>query len=423
MKALRILFTIVILLVILLVAGAHFYLSKNLTTLVQEKVLPKLDVQYGIQAHVTDVSYNLFTGQAVVKNIVIDNPPGFEDPALLSVETFKAKLELLSLFSRDPIIFKSIHADGLRLVIERNASEQLNLEQISLVAELDQRATTALAEAPVVTNAPETAVVELPVSEEAVTVIPDSAPTSSIPLHIRRLSIDGVVVYRDAPADLNIPLKFHLTSTDLFSIPAENHPDSLIVLRGSHAEKPSHFVIDLQALLKPVTDPEATSFDLSGGITQIDANILKGLLEKNDVQVDYFSVKPTLICKKGTFQNSHLDFVVNNFVYQKTRLSKSSFNLPLTGTLENPQLDLTHALQSLFINQSGDILKALSRRAAEKTRSKKTDSTSDLPASDDEIRELSDQLIDSFENGIKALEEDEDLKKSLKNLQESFFGK
>lgn len=362
MKTSTILLIILLVIVGLLGFGLQTFLSKGLTAALNNTVFPVVKSEHGLDVSVTSAAINLIQGRAEVDGLLIKNLPGYQKPVLLSVEKVLLKIEWLSLLKRNPIVFRQAKAMGVMLNIERNQKGDIN------VRELVEKFQSPSPEASGVTGTSGTPdeqtlaerVEDLPPEEK----IPLAAvgATGQFPIHIRRILIDGTVLYADAKLDRKYPLNLRLTGSDLFTVPAKGQPDSLLVLRGALADDPAAFATDINAIVKPLVDPANPTFNVAGNIRRIDAVLIKKLLNKNDMEASAFSINPSITCAQGRLKGSQISLVLNDFELYGTALGDTALKLPLNGTLKQPLLDYTLALQSLFSSQSVNIIQAIAKK-------------------------------------------------------------
>lgn len=420
MKIRHILFVIFLVIVVLIGFGLQTFLTKGLTTALNQTVFPEIQAEYGLDMSIENASVNLLHRRAELEGFSVRNLDGFQEPSLLTVDHCKIYFELISLFKRKPII-KSVKSSGMKLTVERNEQGRINIQEL----------TDNLKSAKTPGKKPlEARIEELPLEEQVPLAIAGSAGQS--PMQIRRLATEGTVTYIDSRLGLNLPLALRLTGSDLFVPPAEGQPDSLLVLRGAHADNPDAFVIDLNAIVEPLVDTDNPSFNASGSISAIDAALLGDILTKNDMESGPFSIKPSITCQQSRLKGSQVELVLNDLKYRDVALGQTALNLPLSGTLRDPVVDLTAALQSLFEKSTINFLKALGMQELNKpaTNQPATNQLATPPADGSNPSEtkslpaktLGDVLVEELGKRAKEVDENKDLKNSLKLLGDSIFG-
>ena len=391
MKIFHIVLIVLLVMLGLLGFGLQRFLTEGLTASLNNTVFPAIQSETGLDVSVESAAINLLTGGIEVDGLSIRNLPGYEKPVLLSAESIRLNFELRSFLKRDPIVLRSAKAQGVVLNIERNPAGKINVrELVSTFQTLEKPGVQTVAE---LTE-------DLPVEEK----IPLAAvgATGQFPVHIRRLILEGTVRYADASLEREYPLDLRLSATDLFTVPAAGQPDSLLVLRGALADDPAAFETDLNAIVKPLTDPANPSFNTSGTIRRIDVALIQKLLNKNDMKCSAFSIDPSITCKQGRLPGSRVDVVLNDFELYNTALGDTSLKLPLNGTLKQPLFDYTLALQSLFSSQSINIIQTLAKKELQ------THSTNATPD-----QTLGDLLSEQLDKNMKK--DDADALKGLLN--------
>jgi len=340
MKTLSIILIVLLVIVALLGFGLQTFLTKGLTTALNQGVFPAVKSMYGLDMSIENAAVNLLKGRAELQGFAVRNLKGYEEPMLLTFDRCLLKLEMMSLLKRDPIVIKLAEAKGATLTVERNKERKFNVKELA-----DALKPVESAEAPAA-----------PKKEPSAPAPKKPAP---IPVHIRRIAVDATVIYADTKRDREFPLVLRLTGSDLFTVPAEDQPDSLLVLRGSLAHAEDAFVTDLNALVEPLTDPANPSFNATGNILDIDAEFLQELLSKNDMESSSFSIKPSITCRQGQLKGSQIDLVLSDLKIYGAEIGETTLPLQLKGTLQHPVIDLTAALRTLFSEQSVNIIKAI----------------------------------------------------------------
>jgi hypothetical protein len=452
MKILGIILAVLLVIAALLGAGLQLFLTKGLTTALNQGVFPAVKGMYGLEMSITNASVNLLKGTAELEGFSVRNLKGYEEPYLLTFDTCRLEVDMLSLLKRDPVIIKRAETQGAVLVVERNQAQQFNVKELA-----DALKPVESKEAPVPPKKPAPQPAPAPQPEPPAEPAPQ--PAKPIPVHIRRIAVDALVKCVNLEWVGNIDLNLRLTGSDLFTVPAEGQPNSLLVLRGSAAHQKDSFATDLNAILEPLTDLEKPSFNATGSILDIDADFLGELLRKNDMESRSFSIKPSIICARGQLKGSRIDLVLNDLQIYGAAIGDTTLKLPLYGTLQRPVLDITGALQSLFSEQSVKIGKAIGMRELQKQLGAGTNAaprdlllnqltnrveeiekspalqqllqqvapgaqSTNATGTNRPIREaVSNALIEQLGQNVKELEGNEEVKDSLRNLGSSLFGR
>ena len=450
MKTLGIILAVLLVIVALLGVGLQMFLTKGLTTALNQGVFPAVKSMYGLDMSITNASVNLLKGTAELDGFTIRNLKGYEEPCLLTFDKCLLEVEMMSLLKRDPVVIKLAKAEGATLVIERNKEKLFNVKELADALKPVES-----------TETPATAPQQKPAPQQTSTMQPAPSPepvkAKPIPVHIRRIAVDALVKYTDSGRNKSHDLNLRLTGSDLFTVPAEGQPSTFLVLRGSLAHEKDSFATDLNAIIEPLTDPKNPSFNATGSIADISAEFLGDLLKKNEMESSSFSIKPSITCTMGNLKGSRIDLTLNKLKIYGTDIGDTTLKLPLNGTLQKPSLDITGAIQSLFSEQGMKIGKALGLRELKKQLGADANATPrDMLISGltNNVKELSDspalqQLIEQVAPGtnntattnqslgdaignalseqlgknVKELDGNDAVKQSLKSLGNSLFGK
>jgi len=454
MKTFGIILVVLLVIVALLGVGLQIFLTKGLPAALNQGVFPAVKSMYGLDMSVENASVNLFKGEATLEGFSVRNLKGYEEPLFFSFNNCLFDLEMMSLIKRDPIIIKLAEVDGATLVIERNQERNFNVKELA-DALRPVESTSEPTAAPTETTAPAPVLEEkAPAPEE-----PAIAQVPPVPVHIRRTAIDVTVKYADTKREKEYDLTLRLTGSDLFTVPAEGQPDSLLVLRGALTHDQDAFVTDLNAILSPLTDPQNPTFNATGSILDIDADVLGDLLKKNDMESGPLSIKPSITCANGQLRGSRIDLVLSDLKIYGAEIGETVLKLPLGGTLKQPVFDLGGALASLFSEQSVKIGKAIGLQELKKELGVDTGAAPDdvlmgqLTNRVEEIAEspalqqliqqvvpgaqptnssttnkplgeaVGEALSEQLGKSVKELQDNEAVKESLKKLGTSLFGK
>ena len=442
MKTPGIILAVLLVIVALLGVGLQMFLTKGLTTALNQNVFPAVKSMYGLEMSITNASVNLLKGSAELNGFAVRNLKGYEEPYLLTFDKCRLEVEIMSLLKRDPVVIKLAEAKGATLVVERNKAQLFNVKELAdSLKQVESKGA--------------------PASEPQQKPAPSAEPvkTKPVPVHIRRIAVDSLVKYTDSGRNKTYDLNLRLTGSDLFTVPAEGQPNSLLVLRGALSHDKNSFATDLNAILEPLTNPQSPSFNATGGILDIDAGLLGDLLKNNNMQSRSFSIKPSITCAKGNLKGSRIDLVLNDLSIHGTKIGDTALKLPLNGTLQQPTLDLTGALRSLFSEQGVNIGKALGLKELKKQLGVNANATSremvvgglsnnvkevaESPALQQLIQQVTpgsqptnsavtnqtlgesvgNALAEQLGQNVKELDSNDEVKQSLKSLGNSLFGK
>ncbi|MDD3276374.1 MAG: hypothetical protein PHP93_04925 [Kiritimatiellales bacterium] len=376
MKTLGIIFAVLLVLLGLALFGLQMFLTKGLTTALNQGVFPAVKGMYGLEMSITNASVNLFKGSALLEGFSVSNLKGYEEPTLLTFDTCRLDLDMMSLLKRDPVVIKLAEADGAVLTVERNKQKLYNVKELA----------DALKPVESKEAAPKAEPTE------------PAAKAKPVPVHIRRIAINSRVKYIDSGRNRTCDLNLRLTGSDLFTVPAEGQPDSLLVLRGSLAHDKDSFATDLNAILKPLTDPKNPSFNATGSVLDISADFIADLLKSNDMESSSFSIKPSITCTEGRLKGSYLDLVLNDLKVYGASMDSFSIRIPIKGTIQKPVPEFPDLQQLLLSEQGLEIGKILGLRELKKQLGVETNATP---------RDL---LIGGLTNNVKEIQKNPALK-------------
>ncbi|MFA5689553.1 MAG: hypothetical protein WC959_10470 [Kiritimatiellales bacterium] len=426
-KFLFIALAMLVVLIVLSVVGLQVFLMRGLTPLLNTKIFPAVKDTYGLEASISGAAVNLFRGTVTLENFELRNLDGYTEPHLLTFDRCHAAIDLFSLLRRDPVVIKKIEALGAVLTVEKNAGGTINVEQLIAVFQPE--------ETPVLEPAAIAPVVErpAPVAPAEVSIVEEPLPVT-IPLHIQNI-IAEIQIRAVNFVEEEISLNTRFTAGNIFTVPAEDQPDTLIVLRGALTKNKQAYVTDLNAFVQPLTDPEKPSFNAAGSVIDIDAEWLDSLLKKNRAECSSFSIKPSITCRAGVLDGSRIEFSMNDLNVQGAEIGALTLNVPLSGTVQNPVFEFGGALRSVFSEQSLSIGKTLLKSSL----TNNVKELSDAP----ETQKLIEQILpgqtgnaatnrgeviggaiaEQLEKNVKELQGNEEVKDAIKKLGTSIFGK
>jgi hypothetical protein len=447
MKKLGIVLAVLLLVAGLLVAGLQWFLTQGLTAALNEGVFPAVRSLYGLEMSIDHASVNLFKGRADLSGFKVRNLAGYHEPFLLSFESCRLELDLRSLLRRNPVIIRRAEAQGAELVIERNASKKINVQELAEALKPVQSQPR-----------PEATTESAPASQSKL------AP--AIPVHIQLLDTSVRIRYVDSGGSQTYQADLQLIGHHIFTVPAADQPASMFVLRGALTGDQRMLATDLSSVVQPLLDPQNPSFTLDGSVAEIRPESfgeLSALLRKNDLESRALAIKPVIVCKAGRLDGSLVNLELSALKIHGAEIGDTTLKLPLNGTLNRPVLDLTGALRSLFSEQSLKIGKAIGMHELKKEVSKElgvditappgqmvlqglsnnVKEVADSPALQELIQQVvpgaqstnapattnstgeavGNALAEQLGKNVKELEGNEAVKETLKGLGTKLFGK
>lgn len=118
----------VVVVLVLLVAGAAWFLYRNLDGLVAGIIEREGSEATRTDVEVGSVSIDLQAGSAAIALLAVANPDGFSDQPAIALRDFAIQLDPLAVTS-DPLVIERVHVDGAELLVEQDGARN-NLETI-----------------------------------------------------------------------------------------------------------------------------------------------------------------------------------------------------------------------------------------------------------------------------------------------------
>ena len=216
MKIFGTVLAVLLLIVVLLGVGLQMFLTKGLTSALNQRVFPAVKSTYGLDMSITNASVNLLKGTAELAGFTVRNLKGYAEPCLLTFDKCLLEVEMMSLLKRDPVVIKLAEAKGATLVIEQNKEQMINVKELADKLKPVKRAPAPANQTP---------------AQTASSTVPSAKPASKpVPVQIRRIAVDVLVKCVNIEYIGNADLKLRLTGSDLFTVPAAGQPNSLIIL-------------------------------------------------------------------------------------------------------------------------------------------------------------------------------------------------
>lgn len=395
-----------------LLLALHLFLQHGLTRTLRDIVLPLVKEETGLDIHIEHLSLNVPKGRFYLNNVAVRNPDDFVLENMASIERIAIEVDLLQLLKKKTIYVKTVDIDTALFNIIRNQKGDLNIENLLQAKKPEE---------PGVEKKPEEAA-ELP--QMLIEALHGSARLRYLDFQFNEL---------DLSLDLDIYSRNLSTLRD---------PDAAwgeTVISNSVGSQHTRFVTHLVLETAPITNPELLTFNLTGEILGIDPRIMEKLFKKLGIRSDPFGLITELHCRDNHFETSAIQFELKK-IQLEAKLSDHlggmgsidslRFTVPITGTLDDPSVDVELALKKAFGDNSPALLDALLKGAVAKelgeseTAKKllkklegKTSSDTNAPPA-----VSSDALIDLLGEKIDEIGKDEELKKGLKNLGRQLLG-
>jgi hypothetical protein len=124
-KILRIILLAVLLIVLLLIVGFNLFANSLLKTAIETAATSALKVKVSLGS----INLSVLGGKISLENLLIDNPPGYQNPRLLELKKASVSVDIKSLLS-DTVRIKEIIFDGVNLTMEQRGISGNNLQDI-----------------------------------------------------------------------------------------------------------------------------------------------------------------------------------------------------------------------------------------------------------------------------------------------------
>jgi hypothetical protein len=125
-------FLAVVLIAVLLVGGALFYLGASLDSIVARLIEEKGSEATETDVRVGDVQLDIREGTGRIANLTVANPAAFSDDAAISFGTFEIRMDPRAV-TADPIVIGEISVEGAEILLEQTtAGNNLRALQESL---------------------------------------------------------------------------------------------------------------------------------------------------------------------------------------------------------------------------------------------------------------------------------------------------
>lgn len=318
------------------------------------------------QTTLESIRFNLFTGRLTAKTLSVPNPAGFETyPAMFQAPSVTARIAWPDLL-RGIVNIRSLEIPVIRVTIARNKAGGWNLPWLPQPDRPAAAPTDAAPQVPQQSQIPDSPdrpkAPQAPAAESAED-IELSPMRSKRELHIAHADINLEVIYADQMETNPEPpliLRANISANDIFTYGYLPEPMwGKVTVQGNAMQEPDTFVIDLEAHIAPLLEPEKASFKMRGGIKNMDMHQIKPWYTATGLTSDALSLDTRIHVQQGDFRKtSHLKLTAVN-AQLSDALSQKLQNVklprivelqaPISGTLQKPSINLAQAItQSLL---------------------------------------------------------------------------
>ncbi|MBI3987250.1 MAG: hypothetical protein HY343_10035 [Lentisphaerae bacterium] len=374
----------IIFFLVLLIAAAlpalHVLLSRGVTKAVREVVLPAVKQRLHVDVSAQEVGVNLFGGKAVVRNVRVASPEGFDNSAMLLVQRFAVNLGLLSLIRGGATDIDELSLNDAILTVIRNKEGDINLKKV-----LERLRGTS--ERPAGGPRPEKPAPTPP--KGPASTAQSSTPKSLPPIRVGQLNARLLLQYFDEavsqpPFSLGLEARLKVRNAATFGDPETL--SGTFQLDGALTSRDRKYAFVFSGRLAPIVDPAAPSFDLDGSMESVDVRLFAPFASKVDIEGGFISTRLHLVCRNGVFDESRsvVNLTTEKIKVSAARLEKlggveppETFTIavPIGGTLTEPTGFSDHDLEAAFTralfnpdNNLDDVFKSLLKKADRSVR-------------------------------------------------------
>lgn len=301
-------------------------LNSHLTAFIQSRFVPLAEKQLGTRVDLDRFGVSLLGAVVTADGFRIHNPQ--EAPDIVSMGHGLVDLDILPLL-RGKVRVSDLKAQNV--VVALSADQDIRLGAVERVPDADKPAADETNETPEMVN-----------------------------VRIDSLDLETRFVYltssnHEAPE--RIELQLHVTGSDLANYDLGSR--GKVVINGHLANDPSQCQVNLRCDVAAISPGAIPDFDLGGSIEKIDPRLVESFVHESGIEGDSIGVGFHLVCRGGLFERgSELTFKVANARLSEKKAKKLkvtlppdfSLTVPLRGSIDDPEMDLTTAILQGVIN-------------------------------------------------------------------------
>ena len=319
----------------------QWVLNSRLTGYVQRIILPEVETSLGYRVELDHAAANLFSSAVEASGLRVRGVSDTAELLTLSSDLCRLNIAPLSLL-RGVVRASELRADHVVVTIASGKDAGSNLAALGKA--LRPLLPPADAGAP---NAA-TNVAERPVHKTPPRV------------RIDELRLEALLRFVEHKADgttAELPLALTLRGEDLGTYAFGK--SGRFTAQGHLADTPASCVVDLIGTTGPLgqTLPD---FEITGSVKNIDLKRVEAMTRKSGVEGDSATLIVKLTCRKGEYQRgSSLRLSIMNARIRQGHSENAgvinlppdfSLAIPVTGPVDNPQLDITTGLIQSFLS-------------------------------------------------------------------------
>jgi hypothetical protein len=295
-------------------------LSRHLTGIIRSRFIPLAEAQLGTGVDLDRFAVSLLGAVVTADGFRIHNPEGAAD--VVSMGHGRLNLGVL------PLLTGKVRVSDLEardVVISLSADQDIRFGRVEKVPDADKPATAETNE-------------------------------TAEPVHVRidALDLETRFVYMTSSneaAPERIELQLHVTGQDLANYDLGTR--GRFFVNGHLASDPSQCQVNLRCDVAAIRAGAIPDFDLGGSIEKIDQRLVEAFVHESGIEGDSISVGFHLVCRDGLFvKGSELRFQVSNARLSEKKAKKLhvslppdfSLTVPIKGSIDDPEMDLTTAL-------------------------------------------------------------------------------
>ncbi len=339
---------VIVLLLLVVMVAANSILANRLSETLKQYVVPGLEEQLGVSIDFESAKVQVLGGYAEIRGVKIGNPAGFDEPEFAAMSECRVTLKLKSLIQGGIIELSAVHIDGLELMLVRNAEGLFNLALI-----LDRIEAEGAAG---------------PCALLTVGAAVALQPGTDIPkILVRGLSADAIVRFTDHSI-LKDPLQFTfdlvVDAVNLATFERQENAKGMVSIKGALLERPEACIVDLVALVGPMSNVDKLDVEIEGTIRSIDVELIKPYTKKLDFECEELGLELGITCKDSmidedeslvTFWISDIsllgDLKKKAHGIGKVEVDRLLLPVPVQGTLFKPEFaDFGKALRDAVLD-------------------------------------------------------------------------
>ncbi|MFL2860885.1 MAG: AsmA family protein [Pontiellaceae bacterium] len=336
-------------------------------------VYPSIEKQTDMQMQSSKASYNPISGWMRVSNLMISNPPNYEEPILAAIPVLELKLKPTSLFGGGAVVIEQARIDRGVVNLIRNKKGVLNVQEV---------------QQKLIFSGEKSEIKGVPIPS-----VKDPKEPIEILLNILIINSDIYYVDHQIP-DLNVLLHMAVSGEQVSTVP--DHEWGSIQIMGELLSDRSSFKTHISLAMAPIIDPQKLSFDLEGRVLEIDPRLIAKTSDKLGIQMAPFGIDPQIVCRGGKLEGSEVAIRLHDLVFpirgNTTKVNQLQLAVPLSGTLQDPIFDLNRAFREAVGGNTASILSSVIGGLVE-----------DLDILEEPVKVLTDGVVEVLDQPLKEI--------------------